>query len=289
MLVGAENTFMTTKNNFGNEIPWEGAYNYWEGNKMEYIKKLLLIVGCMAVIVIFNCNIVYADNVCNVELGAIDGTNGADVVSSIRCRTEKYDLSQQKVNVNVGNSGVKYGVFFYDTYGKYISWTGWLAGTEYAVQANASYARVVLRYLDNRTIGRSELRLLSECVTTQKTNEKYNVELGAIDGTNGADVVSSIRCRTEKYDLSQQKVNVNVGNSGIKYGVFFYDAYGKYISWTGWIAGTEYAVPANASYARVVLRYDDNRNISSNELKALNNFIKISYLINESEWELPIL
>lgn len=45
MLVGAENTFMTTKNNFGNEIPWEGAYNYWEGNKMEYIKKLLLIVG----------------------------------------------------------------------------------------------------------------------------------------------------------------------------------------------------------------------------------------------------
>ncbi|WP_306779038.1 hypothetical protein, partial [Agathobacter rectalis] len=99
----------------------------------------------------------------------------------------------------------------------------------------------------------------------------------------------SIRCRTEKYDLSQQKVNVNVGNSGIKYGVFFYDAYGKYISWTGWIAGTEYAVPANASYARVVLRYDDNRNISSNELKALNNFIKISYLINESEWELPIL
>lgn len=153
----------------------------------------------------------------------------------------------------------------------------------------ASYARVVLRYLDNRTIGRSELRLLSECVTTQKTNEKYNVELGAIDGTNGADVVSSIRCRTEKYDLSQQKVNVNVGNSGIKYGVFFYDAYGKYISWTGWIAGTEYAVPANASYARVVLRYDDNRNISSNELKALNNFIKISYLINESEWELPIL
>ena len=91
MLVGAENTFMTTKNNFGNEIPWEGAYNYWEGNKMEYIKKLLLIVGCMAVIVIFNCNIVYADNVCNVELGAIDGTNGADVVSSIRCRTEKYD------------------------------------------------------------------------------------------------------------------------------------------------------------------------------------------------------
>ncbi|WP_306779485.1 hypothetical protein, partial [Agathobacter rectalis] len=93
----------------------------------------------------------------------------------------------------------KYGVFFYDTYGKYISWTGWLAGTEYAVPANASYARVVLRYLDNRTIGRSELRLLSECVTTQKTNEKYNVELGAIDGTNGADVVSSIRCRTEKY------------------------------------------------------------------------------------------
>ena len=60
-----------------------------------------------------------------------------------------------------------------------------------------------------------------------KTNEKYNVELGAIDGTNGADVVSSIRCRTEKYDLSQQKVNVNVGNSGIKYGVFFYDTYGK--------------------------------------------------------------
>lgn len=49
------------------------------------------------------------------------------------------------------------GVFFYDTYGKYISWTGWLAGTEYAVPANASYARVVLRYLDNRTIGRSEL------------------------------------------------------------------------------------------------------------------------------------
>ena len=47
MLVGAENTFMTTKNNFGNEIPWEGAYNYWEGNKMEYIKKLLLIVGCI--------------------------------------------------------------------------------------------------------------------------------------------------------------------------------------------------------------------------------------------------
>ena len=84
MLVGAEKTFMTTKNNFGNEIPWEGAYNYWEGNKMEYIKKLLLIVGCMAVIVIFNCNIVYADNVCNVEIGAIDGTNGADVVSSIR-------------------------------------------------------------------------------------------------------------------------------------------------------------------------------------------------------------
>ena len=39
----------------------------------------------------------------------------------------------------------------------------------------------------------------------------------------------------------------------------------------------------------MVLRYDDNRNISSNELKALNNFIKISYLINESEWELPIL
>ena len=77
-----------------------------------------------------------------------------------------------------------------------------------------------MRYLDNRTIGRSELRLLSECVTTQKTNEKYNVELGAIDGTNGADVVSSIRCRTEKYDLSQQKVNVNVGNSGVKYGVF---------------------------------------------------------------------
>ncbi len=147
-----------------------------------------------------------------------------------------------------------------------------------------------MRYLDNRTIGRSELRLLSECVTTQKTNEKYNVELGAIDGTNGADVVSSIRCRTEKYDLSQQKVNVNVGNSGIKYGVFFLRCiYGKYISWTGWIAGTEYAVPANASYARVVLRYDDNRNISSNELKALNNFIKISYLINESEWELPIL
>ena len=76
------------------------------------------------------------------------------------------------------------------------------------------------------------------------------IRLGAIDGTNGADVVSSIRCRTEKYDLSQQKVNVNVGNSGIKYGVFFYDAYGKYISWTGWIAGTEYAVPANASYAK---------------------------------------
>ena len=191
--------------------------------------------------------------------------------------------------MNVGNSGIKYGVFFYDTYGKYISWTGWLAGTEYAVPANASYARVVLRYLDNRTIGRSELRLLSECVTTQKTNEKYNVELGAINGTNGAEAVLSNRCRTEKYDLSQQKVNVNVGNSGIKYGVFFYDAYGKYISWTGWIAGTEYAVPANASYARVVLRYDDNRNISSNELKALNNFIKISYLINESEWELPIL
>lgn len=44
MLVGAENTFMTTKNNFGNEIPWEGAYNYWEGNKMEYIKKI--IVNC---------------------------------------------------------------------------------------------------------------------------------------------------------------------------------------------------------------------------------------------------
>ncbi len=168
------------------------------------------------------CNNTKTNEKYNVELGAIDGTNGADVVSSIRCRTEKYDLSQQKVNVNVGNSGIKYGVFFYDTYGKYISWTGWLAGTEYAVPANASYARVVLRYLDNRTIGRSELRLLSECVTTQKTNEKYNVELGAIDGTNGADVVSSIRCRTEKYDLSQQKVNVNVGNSGIKYGVFFY-------------------------------------------------------------------
>ena len=239
----------------------------------KWIKSICIFLGFLLTVALFSGNKVYAYNICNLELGAIDGTNGKEAESTNRGRTEKYDLSQTEVKVNVGNSGARYGVFFYDTAGNYVSWTGWTTGDIYTVPDSASYSRVVLCYPDNRTIGRNELEILSGCVTINEVTEKYAIKLGAIDGTNGKEAESTNRGRTEKYDLSQTEVKVNVGNSGARYGVFFYDTAGNYISWTGWTTGSTYIVPDSASYSRVVLCYPDNHAIGRSELKILSGCI----------------
>ena len=267
--------------------------NKCEKEKIEFmskwIKNICILLVFLLIVAVFSGNKVYADSICNLELGAIDAGNGKEAASANRVRTEKYDLSQNEVKVNVGTSGARYGVFFYDTAGKYISWTGWTTGKTYTVPDSASYVRVVLCYSDNRTIGRNELKILSGCVTTSAATEKYAVKLGAIDAGNGKEAASTNRARTEKYDLSQTEVKVNVGTSGARYGVFFYDTAGKYISWTGWTTGKTYTVPDSASYVRVVLCYSDNRTIEKKELTTLSDCLKIKYFNASSDWELPIL
>ena len=63
--------------------------------------------------------------------------------------------------------------------------------------------------------------------------------------------------------------------SGSEYGVFFYDENKSYISCKVWITSSSYTVPSGAKYVRLAMRYSDNRNIESSQMKQLEGCVNI--------------
>ena len=138
-------------------------------------------------------------------------------------------------------------------------------------------------------IGSNELKTLSDCITITQAPIKYKVTNGAVDASTG-EVVSSVnRSVTEQYDLSRNKVSVNIGNSGVQYSVFFYDSMGEYIGWTSWLLVNNYKIPEKTGFIRIVFRYPDNRNIGNSELKLFTSLIDEKPVIPKEDWELPII
>ena len=261
---------------------------------MENIKKkgIYLIIGVFFLFIILEKpKIVSADDNLNVKIitASLDISSGDVISSNARAVSERIYIAKENVEVKVGNSGAKYGVFYYDANGKYIGWSGWTTSDTYKTAANTAYVRILLGYNDNRTVGSSEIAVLEKCLNISDRVESANLKLGVLDIKTGQEIVSTARSITGKYDLAKKNVKVKVGNSGAKYGVFYYDANGKYIGWSGWTTSDTYKTAANTAYVRILLGYNDNRTVGSSEIAVLEKCLIIFDIGNKDEWELPIM
>ena len=149
---------------------------------MENIKKKenYLIIGVFFLFIILgNPKIVWADDNLNVKIitASLDISSGRVISSNARAVSERINIAKKNVKVKVGNSGAKYGVFYYDANGKYIGWSGWTTSDTYKPAANTAYVRILLGYNDNRTVGSSEIAVLEKCLIILGNVNKEEWEL----------------------------------------------------------------------------------------------------------------
>ena len=131
-----------------------------------------------------------------------------------------------------------------------------------------------MSYPDNRTITNASLSALNNCLVIESTPsvvEPIVFEYGTIASDTGLERASTNRIRTGMYDLRDKTVRIDLGSSGARYGVYFYDSSESFISGKAWLTSSTYSIPDNAVFLRVCMSYPDNRTITNNDIIELNN------------------
>ncbi len=215
-------------------------------------------------------------------VGGINFVNGKEVDSTTRARTDYYDITQNTVTVDVGATGSKYGVFFYDESYTYLGWSNWKTTGSYEAAEGTRYVRVVIGYTDNRELDKNGLAELNRCFTVtekggnEEPEDSIVISMGGVNFVNGRELTSTNRARTDYYDITQNTITVDVGATGSKYGVFFYDESYTYLGWSNWKTTGSYEAAEGTRYVRVVIGYTDNRELDKNGLAELNRCFTVT-------------
>lgn len=232
-------------------------------------------------------------------IGGLNTSNGGSNTLTTRARTDRMLLSDLSIHIP---SDCWCNVFYYTSENNYISFLANKAGIARllndAVPENASYVRLVLGYVDNRTIddtknvpivvrgragemivqnaGYAEDKVMSQKATTEQFNvieqDLYPTEVSlswSIGGLNVSDASNAVlnnRIRTGYTDLFDLSLNIL---DGCWCNVFYFNAAKEYIHITrngpGTVRILSNDVPEDTMYFRLVVGYYDNHVIDDVE------------------------
>ena len=198
---------------------------------------------------------------------------GNEVAATNRARTRFYDLSRINIKVEVDTKEIQYGYFYYDGFLKCTEWSGWKSTSDTISRQDNKFVRIVFRFKNNQGISNDEIIELAKCVKLTPTliDNTSTLKLGSLytSGSHlGKELGSTTRARSDYYELKENRVKVELPESGQQYAVFFYDENKKCMGTSGWTNGS-YKDIEGAVYVRVVFRYADNRVMEKKELPGL--------------------
>lgn len=129
---------------------------------------------------------------------------------------------------------------------------------------------------------------------TRKTYRTYEKEIGlragGISPTNGEDVnpdevtiasTATAYCNVY-YPIAEYRIGITP-IEGLKYAIYGYDDSNKYVGWTGWTIGRTYTLPAETTKVRFSLGFEDERDITDENISSLKKVINVTEIAKTDE------
>lgn len=216
-------------------------------------------------------------------VGTILTSSGVNTENLYRIRTKDYVDDAVTITFDPDNTiaTTTYNIFTYTLEGVYLSTTGWISNKYYELPSGYRY-RFALKISDTALIDESNIKDLIDRlkihtpnvsqlkVDIDEINNKLEPgipisdwELGSISSTTGVDLQRVDRIRTKKPKYFPIGTRFKLTDAALRLGFYFYEADGTPIEGTGLTNDMNSYTLNSDSYLRVLLAYDDNRDMSS--------------------------
>lgn len=219
-------------------------------------------------------------------VGAVNGSTGANISSTTRCRTSTKKLFKKNTQIYINSpySELLYlSVLMYSTDGNLTFWGGssfdW--NTHITLRKDA-YVTIAVAYQDGRDMSADDFVILSEAVKIIETkNDNYvstnDKKIGLYLGTilsNGNNSVGDTRCRTDYLKFNGNKLGVSSVN--YQYYIHYYEDDLTYIGNSGaWLTGD--TVIEYIGYIRLAIAKLDNATVVADDLSTISDGVTFKY------------
>jgi hypothetical protein len=221
------------------------------------------------------------------KIGTLGSTNGvANESNNKRIYTPVYIPADGTEITFDKASGIKYIVMEYDADKKWLSTSNWITSETYTKRnSQAAYYRCVLT--DETALTQDDIMEMSShlsikvpVVSTYSYLGADAWQIGTLASADGQVSTAAPRgqqriCTPEYLPADKTEISFD-GTSGVSYLVMEYDSNKNFISSMSFCADTVYSKrKENTAFYRVAVRYNDDRNLSQEDIAVLSGCVSI--------------